>query len=255
VKGADGKPRLVPRVVPGAGFHTREPQPGLFREFAKMPPKRDAIQAFAAQYGDLFSRYDPMQSAVRDDGTVSFGASLGAWTREIGDMCVLVELWEQIQHKQVAALKKVIKWAGNKKVGYSIKTPRRERSVTLAHVDIPETGLSRFSPKDVVLPARCALRLEINLRLAEHPTVPQLAWTPDTPSESGGRNQRIVFTPPHLLAALWLWFARAVTSQFQLTECKACGKYFQVGPGGRRADATTCSNACRQRKKRNYSVG
>jgi hypothetical protein len=57
--------------------------------------------------------------------------------------------------------------------------------------------------------------------------------------------------PPNLLAAMWLQFAHAVTGEFQLQLCAGCGKYFQVGPGARRADATTCSDACRQRKKRN----
>ncbi len=249
VKGRDSKTRLVPRHVPGIGFRPSEPQPGLFRDFANLGSTRDVIQAFAGKHGDLFTRYEPHQGAVRADGTVTRGASLGTWTREIGDMRALIVIWEQIQHRQIAELKKLIKWT-EKDVSYVIKTPRRERNVTLAHADIADTGLSRFSPKDVVLPARCALQLEINARLAENPTVPRLSWTPDTRDTSGDYRQRILFTPPNLLAAMWLQFAQAVTEEFQLTVCEGCGKYFQVGPGGRRADATTCSDACRQRKNR-----
>jgi hypothetical protein len=246
VKGRDGKHRLVPHHVPGIGFRPFEPQPGLFRDFTNLPSTRDAIRAFADQHGDLFNRYQQQQSAARPDGTVTHGASFATWTQEIGDMRVLVDLWERIQKRQIAELKKVIKWT-EKDVGYVIKTPRRERNVTLAHADISETGLDCFSPKDVVLPARCALQLEINVRLAEYPTVPRLSWTPDY-------HQRIVFQPPNLLTAMWLQFAQAVTGEFQLKICEGCGKYFQVGPGGRRADATTCSDACRQRKRRNNTA-
>jgi hypothetical protein len=249
LKGVDGKPRLVPRRVAGVGFRTCEPHPGVFREFVRLAPTRDAIQGFAGQYGDLFNRYALEQGAGRADGTEAHGTSLGTWTQEIGDMRVLVELWEQIQHRQIASLKKIVKWTA-KDVGYVIETPKHRVNVTLAHADIPGSGFSRFSPKDVLLPAKCALQTEINKRIAEQPTVPRLAWTPDTKETSGGYHQRLIFTPPNLLGAMWLQFAQAVAGEFELYPCDACGKFFQRGPGGRRADATTCSDACRQRKKR-----
>jgi hypothetical protein len=242
LKGVDGKPRLVPLRVPGFGYRRCEPHPGLFREFAKLSPTKDSIQGFAGQYGDLFNRYALEQDAARDDGTVEHGASLGTWTKEIGDMRVLVGLWDDIQHRRIAALKTLVKWTA-RDVSYVIDTPRRRANVTLAHADIPGSGFSRFSRKDVVLPARCALQMEINKRIAEEPTVPRLAWTPDS-------RQRLIFVPPNLLGAMWLQFAQAVTGELELYPCDACGKFFQRGPGGRRADATTCSDACRQRKKR-----
>lgn len=241
--GDDGRPRLVPRREPGVGFRRCEPHPGLFREFAALSPTRDAIAGFAGQYGDIFNSYALEQGAARPDGTVAHGASFGTWTKEIGDMRVLLELWEHIQYRRIAPLKKIIKWT-TKDVGYMIETPRRRADVTLAHADIPGTGFSRFSRKDVLLPAKCALQLEINKRIAEHPTVPRLAWTPDY-------LQRLIFVPPNLLGAMWLQFAQAVTGELELYACDACGKFFQRGPGGRRADATTCSDACRQRKMRN----
>jgi hypothetical protein len=252
-KGKDGKQHLIPRREPGIGYRACKPHSALFLEFAKMPPSKEAIQNFASLYGDLYSRYGAGHSGTRKDGTVASGASLGTWAKESGDMRVLVGLWRDIQQRQIAALKKIIKW-GEREVGYEIKTPLRERSATLAHADIPATGFARFGPKDVVLPARCALQLEINLRLAEHSTVAQLSWTTDTRDTSGDYYQRIVFQPPNLLAAMWLQFAQAVTGEFQLKVCEGCGKHFQAGPGGRRADATTCSDVCRQRKRRNNSA-
>jgi hypothetical protein len=246
LKGEDGKPRLVPRHIPGTSFRTSEPHKALFLKFAKMAPTREEIQSFADLHGDLFSRYELKHSAARMDRTAAHGASFRTWTQEIGDMRVLVVLWENIQHRQLSTLKRVVKWS-EKEVGYILKTPRRERDVILAHADIPGTGLSRFRPRDVLLPARCALQLEINLRLAEYPAVPRLTWTPDTP----GCHQRIIIEPSNLLSAMWLQFAQAVTGEFQLRLCECgCGRYFQVGPGGRRADATTFDGACRQRKNR-----
>jgi hypothetical protein len=247
LKGVEGKPRLVPRRVPGAGYHPYEPHSGLFREFAGLSPAKDAIEEFAGKNGDLFNSYESEQSVTREDGTVEFGASFGTWTQEIADMRIVIELWENIRHKKISALKKLIKWRA-KDVGYLLETPRRKSDVVLAHADIPSTGFERFSRKDVVLPARYALQRELNLRLSDPPVVPRLAWTPD-------HHQRLIFTPPHLLAATWLQFAQALTGEFELYACEACGKFFQRGPGGRRADATTCSDACRQRKRRMYLSG
>jgi len=57
--------------------------------------------------------------------------------------------------------------------------------------------------------------------------------------------------PSNLLAAMWLQFAQFASGTFELKRCPGCGAYFQAGNGAkRRADAVTCSDACRQRKKR-----
>jgi hypothetical protein len=241
LKGEDGKPRLVPRHLPGVGSRPCDAHPGLFREFAELNPTREAIRGFAEKYGDIFNRYESGETAVRGDGTVGVGAALDTWKQETGDMRVLVGLWDQIRGQQLAELQKIIKRTG-KELRYVIETPKRKASVTLAHAYLPEGGLDSFDPEDVVLPAQCALQLEINKRISETPTVPRLTWTPDY-------FQRIIFEPSNLIAAMWMQFAQAVTGEFQLKKC-VCGKYFQVGPGGRRADATTCGDACRQRKKR-----
>ncbi len=245
-KGIDGKPRLVPNRVPGVGFRTEEAPAGLFHAFAKTPPTKDAIQRFAGLHGDLFNRYGMEQGVKHKDSTVTFGASFGTWSQEIGDMRVLVALWDDVQGRRVESLSKVIKWT-KKEVGYVLKTPRRESRETLAHTYLSENNFGPFGENDVVLPARYALQREINVRLSDYAAVPQLVWTSDEP----GKHQRVIFRLPDLLSAMWLQFAQAVTGEFQLKECPVCHTYFQVGPGGRRADATTCGDTCRQRKKRN----
>jgi hypothetical protein len=237
----DGKPHLVSRTEPGMWIKEYEPPKGLFAEFAALKPIEKDIKAFADKYGDLFEDSYGSQDHTREGQ----GASLQRWQAEIGEMRVFVDLWGQIRNRQTSELRNIITWSktksGHKQVGYTIKTPARSRSKPLAHSLFSESDLRPFVEGDVLLPARYALQEEINLRLAEHPTVPRLAWTPDY-------DQRIIFRPPNLLAAMWLRFAQTVTGEFQLTQCEVCHGYFQVGPGGRRTDSTTCGNACRQAK-------
>jgi hypothetical protein len=246
LEGLDSKPRLAPCRVPGVGYRPCEPHPGLFRQFAELNSTKEDIREFARAYGDLFNSYEARQSAKRKDGTVAFGATLGTWRQEIGDMRVLVNLWDQIKADppQTTELKKIIRRT-DKALGYVIVTPKGTSDETLAHADIPGVGLERFAPDDVLLPARFALQREVNKRIAEFPTVPWLAWTPDY-------HQRIIFEPSNLLAAMWIQFAEAMTGAFRLVRCAGdCGRYIQVGPGAKRAHTATCGSTCRQRKRRN----
>ena len=236
--GRDGKLRLCPRYTPGVGIRRYVPEPGLFREFAALNPVRDAIQEFAGKYGDLFDRWDIMHTSVRSGKVVS-GTSLDRWKIKIADMRDIMSIWDQIQDKKrQEELKKIIV-RSSKEICYV----RGITNITLAR----EGELSSFDPRDILLPARCALQFEINKRLSDTDTptlvVPRLTWTPDY-------HQRIVFQPCNLLAAMWMQFAQAAIGAFRLQQCAGCHKFFQVGPGAKRGHAITCSPACRQRKKR-----
>lgn len=233
---ADGKMRLFPRYVPGAGGLWRyTPAPALFREFAELSPTGDAIREFAGRYGDLFNQWDISHTVVRGKRWVG-GTSLDRWKAKIGDMRRLVDMWDQIQDGgRHGELKKVIVRTENE-ICYKRGSTT---DVTLAR----GSALSRFNPKDVLLPARCALQYEINKRLTdtETPTliIPTLTWTPDW-------HQRIVFKPCNLLAEMFMRFAQAVTGEFRLKQCAVCDEYFQVGLGGKRRHKKTCGSKCRQ---------
>jgi hypothetical protein len=247
-KGADSEPRLLGRGGHGSRIQPYEPlrNSGLFLEFAALKPSQKSLLKFAECYGDLFDQYGQEDLVLR--GTrIEGGAPLKVWKDEIADMHALVHLWEAITSRNIKALKTIITWNGNG-VRYVIKTPKGSRGVWLAHVKLDKARLARFKPGDVLLPARYALQAEINKRVADPITlsVPRLVWTTDY-------HQRIIFTPSNLLAAMWLQFAQVVTGEYQLKRCEGCGKYFQAGPGGRRADALTCKDACRQRKRRRDS--
>ena len=53
--------------------------------------------------------------------------------------------------------------------------------------------------------------------------------------------------PLSLLDALWLQFGQALVSKAELRSCGQCGKWFQAGAGGVRADAKFCTPECRRR--------
>jgi hypothetical protein len=239
--GEDGKLRLYPVHAPGVGAWNYTPEPGLYREFAALSPTRDAIREFAGKYGDLFDLW-PIAYVPARSGRMVGGTSLDRWNAKIEDMRTVVTLWDQIQdERRHAELKKII-----------VRTDKEIRYVR-GRTDVPltRTGeLSRFNPKDVVLPARCALQWEVNKRLSDTDTptiiVPRLTLTPDF-------HQRIIFQPSNLLAEMWMRFAQTIAGDFQLKQCAnlGCPHYFQVGPGGKRQDTETCSDRCRKEKSRN----
>ena len=240
---ATSKFHLVARNVPGSPlklYYPLEKNPGLFHDFSALRGKDDILQ-FANLYGTLFG--DRILPRVHP----STLASLALWETLIADMRIVVRLWESIVDHNVKELAHIVTRgmiAGVEGVGYHLRTPRRDASpwLWLSTYGVP----CPFKRDDVLLPARYALQTEVNARL-DDPEIglssPALAWTPD-------QKQRITITPPHLLAALWLQFAQALTGSYQLKRCPGCGNYFQAGPGGRRSDAETCSNSCRQRKAR-----
>ena len=239
--------RLVGLGGLGSLVKTREMPGGVFLEFANLQPDPESIRQFANRYGNnLLERYDLSQLEVHR-GVAKGGSTLQAWAGEIADMRVLVDIWHATEdQKHRAKLKEIITWKG-KDVMYSITTPRR--AMPLAWLDS-----SRFKPSDLLMPARYALQAEINRRLSEPEmlTAPRLVWSQELSKDDGppqARYQRIIFTPPNLLAALWLQFAQALAKKYRLKTCEGCGKIFVAGPGsGKREDSETCKGACRQRK-------
>jgi len=249
-----GRGGLESRIV---RYEPMEEFPGLFLDFAMLKPTRDSIRQFADHYGTLFDTYDIADTVVQH-GRMVGGSTLQEWKREIESMDAIVNLWEAVKDHKMTELRNIIRWTDNG-VLYSIKT--RSGAVLSNSVLTHKTDstfkemLARFGkPGSVLQPARYALRREINKRVATATTVPRLMWASgarlDRQPPKPDAHMRIAFVPSNLLAAMWLQFAHAVTSEYQLRRCEECEKYFPIGPGGRRLDADTCSDKCRQRKKR-----
>jgi hypothetical protein len=215
----------------------------VFLEFAELETEGD-IKVFADKYGDLFNHWEDI--STRLDGTDILTRSLSEWCTEIGDMRTLVKLWHDTKEPNIPALKELVHIT-LEGAEYVISTPKFPTRIQRL------TGVQSFSgkpidfpPYDVLLPARCALQMEINRRLTEVERIrtnPVLTWT-----TAGGDQQRLVFKPSNLLAAMWLQFAQAVTERLGVKQCLYCGEYFQVGPGARREDARFCKDSCRAQK-------
>jgi len=115
-KGAGSKIHLCERNVPGKGIWRYNPlseNPGLLRTFAELSGKEDILK-FANQYGVLFDRYSS-EDSVKEKGTyrsigASFGTTLVAWAQEIGDMRVLIGIWDSTTSGQIENLKHLISW-------------------------------------------------------------------------------------------------------------------------------------------------
>jgi hypothetical protein len=240
-KAEDGEPLLVMQNKPGVGLHMQDLHAGVFREFATLKAQDD-IKRFADKFGDLFNYWsDPPN---RHNRTSVLGRPISTWMDEIADMRVLVNLWDHIKERNFEALKKLI-FLTNEGPEYVIPRAKTGDHIEkLAHVTLPSGNRIQFARNDLLLPARCALQIEVNARLSENTTIPELTWTPDT-KESGGYHQRITFRPKNLLSAIWIQFAQAITEELKMRRCEYCGKYFQVGPGAAREDARFCKDVCR----------
>ena len=253
-KGVDSKPHLFERNIPGKGSWIYRPMieyPGLFREFAGLEGKQ-AILEFANRYGVLFNRYSLNDSIAEKGSYRSVGASSGTafkvWEREIEDMRILVSLWDTTNQNRISDLKQIVAWIDGQ-AEYRIRTPKHYSYGSLTLLGVPHY----FREGDLLLPARHALQWEINKRLSDEFTesevykigcVPRVVWNADG-------SQTLTIKPPNLLGAMWLQFAQFASGTYELKRCPGCGRYFQAGKGARRrADAITCSDACRQRKKR-----
>jgi hypothetical protein len=230
---------------------------GLFRTFAELRPERREVLGFANTYGQLGGRYSipvaiPTTSkrASREQSvSVANGETLGAWTEEISSMRALVRLWGAARQGDAGTLRNWIQWR-NGEVIFDFKVDGYHAAGVLAAPDHFPQILEGLVSGDLVQPAWHLLQLELNAWLAKHPAMPYVVW-------DGDRCElRVRLKPTSLISALWLQFAIAVGENHAHRTCVACGRWFQVGPGAdMRADAKYCSNACRQRKYREKSLG
>jgi hypothetical protein len=246
---------LVPRAVPGSATNPQRPledHTGLFRDFAQLSPDRDAILAFANVHGPLLNlSYLVVPADVRGklkSSSARPGESLKDWIAAISDMKVLVKFWQAIVDRDIDTLSRFVEWSRDRVLYVS---PGSKKGAVLASSEVRPDTFARLQKNDLLLPARLVLRFELNERLARSSatTRPHLLLMANT-------DIRLSLCPANLLAALWLQFAQAFASNHELVACRGCGKFFQVGAGSkRRADATTCSDACRQRAHRREANG
>ena len=216
----------------------------LFDKFTKIISTAD-VTAFAHKYCLLFRE----------------GERISLWKHESEYMRNVVALWEVTRlsdvKKRKQLLKQYISWKPNG-IRYAIERPAAPADLTGSIaakgnrygwlIDVPQ-----IKKDNLLLAARYAIQKEINLRLENEnlASLPRIVWAGHT----GARRQQITIMPRNLLGALWLQFARAITSSYDMRVCPICGNDFTTGPGtAKRGDAQTCGTArCKkawQRRKK-----
>lgn len=219
--------------------------PGLYRAFAETRLTRKAVQSFANRYGLLEG------FAHR----TAYDEPFKIWVREILRMRQAVLLWGAATARDMATLKRYIKWDGTNAVWY--RHPRsRIPNVALDMPELFETLISRkgsetywkdtfqsLTPGDVIKPALFYVQNEVNASL-ERTVVPSLLW------DSNHLAMKLCLNPATLLGCLWLQFADDINNNTLYRECLQCGTPFAIGPGTARMTKLFCSNACRSKNYR-----
>jgi len=248
---------LVPVLGPKGKVTEYVPHPGLFRTFAGLNTAKDEvrereIRVFARAYGDIIAR--PQDDHVRLTTvveTVRTHATMKTWSRAIQHMRRAVELWDLInapeRHKELSGL--IIRNKGA--ITYRRVHHPLERKEGNDSFVVIATGkkLAEYPVEDLIKPGRKALQYEVQEALTDI----------ETPSHTTPcllmPDLRLVLRPVNLLADMSLSFARVVSGEIEERPCEmfeSCHEYIYVGSGPwlQRDDTTTCSAACRQKKKR-----
>jgi hypothetical protein len=220
-----------------AGSQARKYQPfqsatGIFRNFAALDLKRDAIQTFANEYGMLEERL------VVLDGTMRRGEPEYLWFEQIREVRRWLDLWDAIQSGSIEMLKDIIKWRDKDAVMIDYEGHQEWIATNALYPEL----LPRFVSGELVQPALYLLQRVMNEKLEKYKSTPQLLWD----------NGKLFYfiRPQTLLAAIWLQFALAVDGDRQYRICGGCQRWFEIGGGAKRADSKTCDQTCRKRLER-----
>jgi hypothetical protein len=218
---------------------------GLYRAFAETHMTYVGVWSFVQRYGLLggFAHH------------MAYDEPFKIWLREILRMRQAVLLWDAATARDMATLKRYIKWDGANAVWYRHPVSRIPKFAR----DMPElfeTLISRkgsetywedpfqsLTPGDLIKPALFYVQNEVNASL-ERTVVPSLLWDPNHLA------MKLRLSPGTLLGCLWLQFADSIDNNTLYRECLHCGTPFAVGPGTARMTKLFCSNACRSKNYR-----
>jgi hypothetical protein len=213
----------------------------LFLTFAQTPLTPDGVLGFARRYGPLGLTY---RRARRRPG-VRGGEYLHDWRRIIRAMRTGVDLWQWLAAMDTDSLGRAVRWGTSRR----LRPLRGLFTGWLFGKDgmpvLPPADLE-LTRDDAVTPCRLLLQRLLNTFLGD--VALEARWD--------ARQERCVLrvVPRHLLSALWLQFARAVTGEVKYRRCKVCAAWMPVASDsdaeGVRSDREFCSGACKQKDHR-----
>jgi hypothetical protein len=250
-------------VRTGGGESTNPPydpftETGLYRNFADTPATREGILDFANRYGWLGVGVN-IDEPVPDEPNsynLANGEPEETWYREIATMRHLIGLWENAggsgHHTNKSWLSEFIHWKGPDKNGED-RHPFRE-----VVYRAPAFGFAKHRPLmifderrdserfsksgDLVLPARYALVMRVDSKVAQYRCAPRLIL------EDPAKPPKLRLVPENLIGALWVQFQQAITGNRRYEQCQQCNGWFEIA--AKREETKFCSNACRFRAYR-----
>jgi hypothetical protein len=211
---------------------------GAFREFAATDPTEACILSFADSWGALLG---PEGSLIRlEEGgrILTHGEPFELWADEIQLMNGAVELWDQLQGRNIAWMKEVIRWIRTQEFDGVEYRPGGDVRIRIASVHSLAALFKDLRQGELERPALYYLQHVVNERVEVH-TSARLLW------EQGRTRLRLRVTPHNLLGCLWLQLARAIDGDRRYQQCEACRGWFELGRDDR-GDRIYCTLACKQ---------
>jgi hypothetical protein len=233
---------------------------GLFRVFSEVKLSREAILAFADEYGAL---------GITRPGYINYewppdreGETLNDWVWQIEKMRQAIKVWDLLQAGDHKGLSRFIRWGHRVSPGGIPNSGpywwfyRSHPDTIVPNVEPPgvpawpgeRTDEMLAIPNlcevsDLVTPAGLFLSKWVTQSL-------QGAVSPEIKYDKEHRRLNLQIVPKTLLAALWLQFAKAIDTDKTYRRCKACPRWFEVSAGKSRTDRLFCSDPCKSRDYR-----
>jgi hypothetical protein len=239
-----------------------EDEPALFRVFAGLDPAdRDAIAAFANQYGGLGKRR--VLLAGWEEGKPTFpdgtqGETYEDWGWAIFYMRWAVRIWDMISTRDAAGLAKNITYHEKetrpgypaREAGWSFNshpdTPIRDVPApgSVSSAIEPVVGLTEDT-KIALMPATLLVQRWVNENLRDNSS-PALVY------HLKPGKQMLQIVPKNLLGAMWFQLAQAIAGNKNYRTCRDCGRWFEISgdTDGRTERRQFCDDACKSRDYR-----
>jgi len=238
---------LVPRELFGDEKHYNPliEATGLFREFSELDMSKEAILAFANEYGVMRERNPILRPgyAPGDWRARTPGETMQEWCESIASMKLAVRLWDMVRDNDLEGLSKHITW------------PKRRLLVINSYLDMPigqqdpwllwqgDEELSlKCSPDDPEQTAKRIIALCVECNPGRNASV-------TVRSLDDGKMQ-IYVRMEGLNDAVWFQFAQAVVGNRDYRQCRTCGKWYELHPDTARTNRLSCSDACRSKAYR-----
>jgi hypothetical protein len=228
-------------------IHPLTDSPGLFRDFADLPPDEDAIQEFASEHGRLGFKTDARFGELG----LADAESIEAWRQEIDDMREAATLWEAIQGSDRERLTQWMEapdgWDRHREEPWNEMW--KSAGSPLKTEGLEGERAERIDESDASTLARFVIQSTCNQKLRDH-SVPRVLH--HVHYERGTPIDRLTLhiVPDNLLGAMWLQLAWHLSGDRPIRQCESCAKWYPLSWAGRKKHGRFCSNKCRMRAQR-----